>query len=144
MIRNRRNPFLIHLVLAAYLVAGAVNLKEVVLCFGDDGHVAVERATLAGSCETTAVPSAAVPTWVDHASLDHCGPCVDMALTAIDAASTRVLALRDAPAQSQRLTLHLPSLLLPLALPPTQRPAMFASPPAVVSLTSLQSVILLI
>ena len=146
MIRNRRNTFLVHLALVAYLVAGVVNLSEVVLCLGDDGHIAVERATLDGSCETAVLPSALALTRgdADVSFLCHCGPCVDVTLATIDAASTRVLSLQDVAPQLQLVALHLPSFLLPIEPPATKRPAAFLAPPAVSALTSLRSVILLI
>ena len=143
---NRRNTFLVYLALVAYLVAGVINLNEVVLCVGDDGHVAVERATISGSCKNAAVPSALALTSgdADVPSSCHCGPCVDVALATIDAVSTRVLSLQDATPQIQLVALHLPSFLLPIEPPATKRPAALVAPSAVSALTSLRSVILLI
>jgi len=144
--RNRRPAFLIHLTLMACLATGLMNPKEVVLCFGDDGHVAIERASKDGRCQTAAVPSASAPTWVDAdvSSLCLCGPCVDVALATIDARPTRVLSLQDITPQPQLLVLSLPSFLLPVVPPRTKCPPAFISPPAVLALTSLRSVILLI
>lgn len=146
MIRNRHNTFLVQLALVAYLVAGVINLNEVVLCVGEDGHVAVERATSAGSCKNAAVPSAFALTWgdADASSLCRCGPCVDVALDTIDAASTRALSLQDITPQIQLVALHLPSFLLPIEPPATKRTATLMAPSAVSALTSLRSVILLI
>ena len=146
MKHKRRQTFFIHLTLLAYLVAGVVNLNEVVLCFGDDGHVAVERATLGGRCESSAAQPASAPTLthVDTEARCHCGPCIDVALATIDARPTRVLSLQDVAPQPQLLALSLPSFLLPIEPPLTKRQPTFMPPPAVSALTSLRTVILLI
>ena len=120
---KRRKTFFIHLTLLAYLVAGVVDLNEVVLCFGNDGHVAIERATLGGRCESApAQPASPLTlTTADDASACHCGPCVDVALASIDAPPTRVLSLQDVTPQFKLLALPAPLFLLPAGPSLTKR-----------------------
>ncbi len=143
---KRRQTLFIHLTLLAYLVAGVVNLNEVVLCFGDDGHVAVERATLGGRCESAPAQPASPLTWTtaDDASECHCGPCVDVALASIDALPTRVLSLQDVTPPFQFAALKASPFLLPTGPSPTKRLLTFTPPTPSVALASLRSVILLI
>jgi hypothetical protein len=62
------------------LTLGFVGVGDgIVLCFGGDGHVAIESVGLAGceeADETAGDPTLAIA--IDAAS-SHCGPCVDVA-----------------------------------------------------------------
>lgn len=68
------------LLVSLFTIAGVGNL---VLCFGEDGHVALEFSPT-GRCATAA-----------EAVGDHCGPCVDIPLLA--GTSDHQLTLVEAP-----------------------------------------------
>ena len=135
----RRYPFFIHLTLAACLIASLVGAKEVVLCFGDDGHVAIERITSNGSCGTPVTPS--LPSIV---YAGHCGPCIDFTLAANDASFARSQIIQNVVAQTNLLALSAPLFPLP-RIPFTAAFQTTLVPQSVVSsVTQLRSVILLI
>lgn len=57
-----------------------------VICIGEDGHVAVERALAGGCSEGISVAAKDLPALTGHADHDHqideshCGPCTDFGL----------------------------------------------------------------
>jgi hypothetical protein len=53
----------------------------VVLCFGDDGHLAIEAVGPDGCVEAVEDRAPAASTNMMPAAASHCGPCVDVALT---------------------------------------------------------------
>jgi hypothetical protein len=55
---------------------------DVVLCLGGDGHVAIESVGPEGCVEVAETVSHAAAASAISASSSHCGPCVDVALTA--------------------------------------------------------------
>lgn len=60
---------------------GAGGLGESVLCFGADGHVAVEAAVSPGACYSASMrldASADGPERELSREGDHCGPCMDV------------------------------------------------------------------
>ena len=147
MHNNRRSPFLAQLTLLAYLTTSLVGLQEAVLCFGVDGHIAVELASATGSCQAAPVstrpPSA--PAWMDAArlSLDHCGPCVDVNLSSTNSIAARLSALQDEILRTTPPVLLVsPVLLAPAhpAVPPRPLPLLHPVPPVAV----LHGLILLI
>ncbi len=83
---------------AMVLTLGFAGVEEgVVLCFGGDGHVAIEATGPEGCSDgPKAAPRAAAAVAIPN-SASHCGPCVDMALTASSATEGVTLAKRPAP-----------------------------------------------
>lgn len=71
-------------VLTAMLLAlGFTGVENgVVLCFGDDGHVAVEAVGPEGCVEVEEAASDVASQIAIPTSSSHCGPCVDVAITA--------------------------------------------------------------
>ena len=70
--------------LLAYLLAAFVSVEASVLCFGDDGHVALETAAADGSCTSSHAESKPLSSSDDRIAAgvesgsDHCGPCTDL------------------------------------------------------------------
>ncbi len=66
--------------LLIYILAGVVGSEAMVLCFGSNGHIAIE-APPGGLCSETLDVSneTASPSTISSPSpsQDHCGPCVD-------------------------------------------------------------------
>lgn len=68
---------------ATLLALGFTGVENgVVLCIGDDGHVAVEAVGPEGCVEVEEAASDAASIVEIPTSFSHCGPCVDVALTA--------------------------------------------------------------
>ena len=135
----------VYVLLLAYPVFGLAGLKEVVLCFGEDGHVAVERASISGHCQEPGAQGEGAPVWegATDVAAEHCGPCVDVAFAAAKEPSTRPLSFEVLRAQSQLLSLATPALL-PQKTPVAGGPASPPVPGLSATLTSLRCVILLI
>lgn len=82
MTRFRKVPFVAWTVLLAVFLSGSGAAGESVICFGADGHVAVEAAVTPGACHSASLERVAA---VDDPEReltrkgDHCGPCVDVA-----------------------------------------------------------------
>jgi hypothetical protein len=53
----------------------------IVLCFGGDGHVAIEAFGPEGCAEVDETPDHPASAIAIPVSSSHCGPCVDVALT---------------------------------------------------------------
>jgi hypothetical protein len=87
------------LVLAAMLLAlSFAGFEEgVVLCFGGDGHVAVETSGPRGCSAGAKAASRAASAVAISVSSSHCGPCVDVALTASLAIEGGTVSKRFAP-----------------------------------------------
>jgi hypothetical protein len=78
--RFRKIPVVAWAVFLAVFLPGVGGLGESVLCFGADGHVAVEAAVSPGACFSAPVSgdaSAKYPERELSREGDHCGPCVD-------------------------------------------------------------------
>lgn len=72
---------LIWLLLFACLLLGAGARSRLVLCFGSDGHVALEASEVGvcGSSSNASVETIGFLTSLKSQSrADHCGPCVDI------------------------------------------------------------------
>lgn len=68
------------------LTLGFAGLEEgVVLCFGGDGHVAIEAVGPEGCAEAGDTAPRAPSTIAIPVSSSHCGPCVDVGLSASSA-----------------------------------------------------------
>lgn len=69
--------------LSALLLAVAfAGLAEgVILCFGGDGHVAIEAVGVEGCVEAAEAAAPGVSLVALPLSSSHCGPCVDVALS---------------------------------------------------------------
>jgi hypothetical protein len=68
---------------AMMLTLGFAGIEGgVVLCFGGDGHLAIEVVGPDGCAEAVEVAAHAASAIAIPASSSHCGPCVDVALTA--------------------------------------------------------------
>ena len=142
-----RHSILVYLTLVAYLVTGLVSLNEVVLCFGQDGHVALERTSANGNCEMPVVLRVLVSTWAaaDTVQSCHCGPCFDVNLTVGDATSTRPLLAQDLIPLPNLLLLALPAPACLIARGPLLASQMLPSlPNAMAIATAPRSAILLI
>ena len=85
------------LALAALAVSlGFAGVEEsVVLCFGGDGHVSIEASGPVGCSNATEAASRAASVVAVSIASSHCGPCIDVALTAA-AATERVASARRA------------------------------------------------
>jgi hypothetical protein len=70
----------------------------VVLCFGGDGHVAIEAGGPEGCSDGLKAASRAASAVAILISSSHCGPCVDVALTASSATEGVTVAKRPVPA----------------------------------------------
>ena len=68
---------------ATLLALGFTGVENgVVLCIGDDGHVAVEAVGPEGCVEVEEAASDVASIVEIPTSFSHCGPCVDVALAA--------------------------------------------------------------
>jgi hypothetical protein len=67
---------------------------DLVLCFGDDGHLAIEAVGPDGCVEAVEDWAPAASASLMPAAASHCGPCVDVALTAPAAAKGAATAKR--------------------------------------------------
>jgi hypothetical protein len=70
----------------------------VVVCFGDDGHVAIEASRLEGCAEASESAPHTAPAVASPVSSSHCGPCVDIALTTSSVAKNASATKRTGPA----------------------------------------------
>ena len=80
MRRFRKIPLVAWTVFLSVSLPGVGGLGESVLCFGADGHVAVEAAVSPGACFSAPVSGDAFainPERELSREGDHCGPCVD-------------------------------------------------------------------
>jgi hypothetical protein len=59
----------------------------IVLCFGGDGHVAIEAVGPKGCAEVDETPDHVTSAIAIPVSSSHCGPCVDVVLTTSSASS---------------------------------------------------------
>lgn len=78
--RFRKIHFVAWSVFVATFLPGVGGLGENVLCFGADGHIAVEAAVSPGACFSASggANASADPLEPELASKgDHCGPCAD-------------------------------------------------------------------
>ncbi len=83
---------------AMVLTLGFAGAGEgVVLCFGGDGHVAIEASGLEGCSDGLKAASRTASAVAISISSSHCGPCVDVALTASSATEGVTVAKRPAP-----------------------------------------------
>ena len=81
MSRFRKSPFVAWAVFLAVFLPGAGGPGDSVICFGADGHVAVEAAVTPGACHSASIgrdSSADGPERELFRGGDHCGPCVDV------------------------------------------------------------------
>jgi hypothetical protein len=70
------------------LTLGFVGVDEgIVLCFGGDGHVAIEAVGPKGCAQVDTAPDHTASAVAIPVASSHCGPCVDVALAT--AASTK-------------------------------------------------------
>jgi len=83
---------------AMVLTLGFAGAEEgVVLCFGGDGHVAIEATGPEGCSEGGQASPYAASAIAVPISFSHCGPCVDVALAASSASEGVIVAKRPAP-----------------------------------------------
>jgi hypothetical protein len=84
---------------AMVLALGIAGVEEgVVLCFGDDGHVAIEASGPEGCVEAGEAAPHATFVIANSVSSPHCGPCIDVALAASSATESVAAAKRIGPA----------------------------------------------
>ena len=82
---------------AMVLTLGFAGAEEgIVLCFGGDGHVAIEASGSEGCSDGLKAASRAASAVAIPISSSHCGPCVDVALTASSATEGVTVAKRPA------------------------------------------------
>jgi len=87
--------------IAIALALGITGVEGgVVLCFGDDGHIAIEATGLEGCFEVGEPAPRAASVIASPVSSSHCGPCVDVALAAslVDGAVAAAKPMGPAPA----------------------------------------------
>jgi len=73
----------IYSIAIAMLIVSQISLPGVVLCFGTDGHFAIERES-SGSCSeyiTTSEDDSLHYGAAVYSSGNHCGPCVDVRIS---------------------------------------------------------------
>ena len=81
MRRFRKPSVVAWAVFLAVFLPGAGGPGDNVVCFGGDGHVAVEAAVSPGACHSGSLAqdaSAGDPERELSRGGDHCGPCVDV------------------------------------------------------------------
>jgi hypothetical protein len=84
---------------ATALSLGFAGVEDgVVLCVGEDGHVAVENVGPEGCGEVLEAVLDAQSVLAIASSTSHCGPCVDVALSASSATGGLSVAKRGGPA----------------------------------------------
>lgn len=130
----RRRSAVVAILLVGLLVAPVVA-HDVVLCLGADGHVSLESARN-GRCNTVSGTLAApvVQITTVQAQTDHCGPCVDVAIsTSHTAAQSTSLVQTLAPSM---LALSPLCLSATVDVPPVSRLST-ALPASYVALTPL-------
>jgi hypothetical protein len=80
---------------AMVLALGIAGIEEgVVLCFGGDGHVAIEASGPEGCIETGEAAPHATSVIANSVSSPHCGSCIDVALAALSATESVTAAKR--------------------------------------------------
>ena len=122
-----------------------MSAAGLVLCIGEDGHIAFEFAR-DSRCTTPLVPASTLSQQImPWTSLpDHCGPCVDVPLLTSEedqqfiAPSPQLLA-PDAPV----LALAMPCVAMPV-VPAAPTSARSSSPTVSPMLTALRTVVLLL
>jgi hypothetical protein len=96
---------------AILLTLGFAGVEEgIVLCFGGDGHVAIEMVGLEGCAAVAESAEHAASAIVIRTSSSHCGPCIDLAL-ASSTATEGIQAAKRTPSALAGFTLpehHLP------------------------------------
>jgi hypothetical protein len=84
---------------ATVLSLGFAGVEDgVVLCVGEDGHVAVENVGPEGCGEVLEAVLDAQSVLAIASSTSHCGPCVDVAFSASSATGGLSVAKRGGPA----------------------------------------------
>lgn len=81
MKRFRKIPLVGLAVVLAVFLPGVGGAGESVLCFGADGHVAVEAPASPGACFSKSMgweTSTGTPGRELSRKADHCGPCADL------------------------------------------------------------------
>ncbi|MEN8184073.1 MAG: hypothetical protein ABFS46_16220 [Myxococcota bacterium] len=102
---------------AMLLTLGFAGVEEnVVLCIGGDGHLAIEASGPEGCSDGPQAASAATAIAIPSSS-SHCGPCVDVALTASSATECVAAAKRSGPTPAV-----IPIAVLALAAPRRRAP----------------------
>ena len=125
----KRIRLVIALLAAVSMLGASVGPGALVLCFGSDGHVAVEPGDVLSRCAESRQQGS--PEHGQEADCEACGPCNDIAL---DAQSATLAGL------SKNLTPTPPSVLSepvssrPLTRPATLAPTLVVALPAAVSL----------
>ena len=147
--RRFNGTFFPSLWLLTYLVIGQGALQSFVLCFGVDGHIAVESAPAGTGCgpflNMASQGASSLSSIKDSGPLYwHCGPCLDLSITSGNS-YLPVYSVQDRVPQVESLLLAvslsplsthaeiLPEVLLPQALSADRS-----------FLVSLRSVVLLI
>jgi hypothetical protein len=136
-------PVLRPLIVVLLLISLAWPLG-IVLCFGADGHIALEpihdrarNASASGGVRSSYQPTAKVP-----AGVPHPGPCMDIALFANDGAEQPIPASDPLPQLGAPVSVA--ELLIAQAFPALPAPSSLSYPslPTNSPLTSLRSVVL--
>jgi len=106
---------LMTLAFIAQLLAAPVTSGMLVLCFGSDGHVAVESASASLCCRewdgAHAMPVGDLPARLEPAS----GPCCNDLELSVDSATLTVPAPKVVPASAALCCIPVPALPLPSA-----------------------------
>jgi hypothetical protein len=108
-------PRLMTLALIVQLLSAPVTSGMLVLCFGSDGHVAVESASASLCCrewdEAHGIPAGDLPVKLESTS----GPCCNDLELSIDSATLTVPAQKVVPASAVLCSVPVPALPLPSA-----------------------------
>lgn len=116
-----------------------------VLCLGADGHIALEPARNS-RCANSMVPTAS--SWPQITSVpsqpDHCGPCLDVSLSASTSDDPQMFAAPSASPEFAAPVLALVAFVLPVPVALPQRPYVVLSSSCAHTLLALRTVILLL
>jgi hypothetical protein len=147
--RFRKTPIVTRAVFLAVFLPGVGGPGDSVVCFGADGHVAVEAAVSPGSCHSASLGRDAA---VDNPEREfsrggcHCGPCVDVASLsgpwATTTFSSHLFERTDAPAMSAS-----PTCLQDNEIPASageELPVLLPYPPGCLPFAFLRTTVLLI
>ena len=149
--KNSKNtsfrPLLSGLILLVYLSNGLVSSENLVLCVGRDGHVEIEATSYEGHCGPDRGRGTNAPLSIlgNRSIYSHCGPCVDIALAALDTLPFSTLS-KDQTPQTQSPEYRLLSLGLTKIQQPQTNHHLYAFTPVCkhASLLALRSNVLLI
>ena len=104
---KRLAPCLLALTAMLLTLGSAGGEEGIVMCFGSDGHVAIEVAGSSGCAADDEAADHAASAVAIPVSSSHCGPCVDVVLTSSSAIGGDKAAKRAPAAPVANFTVEL-------------------------------------